>query len=322
VGDFAEFLEIYGLPIIVGKYHSGASDAEKTSLLRAVSALGRDARAIMPEGMQLEIQKVAGGGGSGNPHMEMVAWADGAQSKAILGQVLSAEARATGMGSGVADLHAEVRADIRRSDARQIAGTLTRDLVYPLIALNRPGIDGLRRCPRWVFDDSEADDLALYADALPKLAAGGARIPLDWVHEKLKIPQAEAGQAAFGTPALAPPAAKPPTVGLTAVGLTRSPKHNPTRSPDAAQRNPGAQRGASEQAALTDRLTADATPEMAAWLDTLRAMLDASDSLEQFRDTLLTAYPQIDRAGMVAAMTEAFTAAHLWGMAEVAEGAD
>jgi phage gp29-like protein len=45
-------------------------------------------------------------------------------------------------------------------------------------------------------------------------------------------------------------------------------------------------------------------------------MLDASETLEQFRDTLLTAYPEIDRAGMVAAMAEAFTAAHLWGMAE------
>jgi hypothetical protein len=48
IGDFAEFLETFGLPIIVGKYFAGATDDEKASLLRAVTALGHDARAIMP----------------------------------------------------------------------------------------------------------------------------------------------------------------------------------------------------------------------------------------------------------------------------------
>lgn len=235
IGDFAEFLEIYGLPIIVGKYMPGASAEEKSSLMRAVTALGRDARAIMPDGMQLEIEKItAGGAGDGN-HLAMVAWADGAQSKAILGQVLSAEAKATGMGSGVADLHAEVRGDIRKSDARQIAGTLTRDLIYPLIALNKPGIDGQRRCPRWVFDTGEAEDLKLYAEALPTLAAGGARIPVSWVHEKLRIPQADEKEPVFGatpnvavaTPEVAPAAlaalaarqAEPDTPALQEDGL-------------------------------------------------------------------------------------------------------
>jgi len=222
IGDFAEFLETYGLPIIVGKYMAGASEAEKSTLLRAVSTLGHDARAIMPEGMALEIQQIASSGGSGNKHLDMVAWAEGAQSKAILGQVLSAEAKATGMGSGVADLHAEVRRDILVSDARQLAGTLTRDLVYPLIALNRSGIDGLRRCPRWVFDTGKAEDLKLYATALPLLAAGGARIPVSWVHEKLRIPEADEGEAVFGVPPSpaggdgTPPAALAALAALTA----------------------------------------------------------------------------------------------------------
>lgn len=81
-----------------------------------------------------------------------------------------------------------MRRDIPVSDARQLAGTLTRDLVYPLIALNRPGIDGLRRCPRWVWDTSEAEDLASYADALPKLAGQGMRIPVAWAHRACASP--------------------------------------------------------------------------------------------------------------------------------------
>ncbi len=194
VGDFAEFLETFGLPIIVGKYYTGATDEEKASLMRAVTALGHDARAIMPKDMELEISKVVGSGDS-SPHLAMVAWADRAQSKAILGQTMSAESQASGIGSGNADLHREVRHDILRADARQIAATIMRDLLYPLIALNRGNIDGLRRCPRLVFDTGEAEDIKLFADALPELVGVGMQIPVEWAHNKLRIPQPAEGEA-------------------------------------------------------------------------------------------------------------------------------
>ena len=203
VGDFAEFLETYGLPIILGKYYQGASPAEKTSLMRAVTMLGHDARAIMPKEMELEISKITGSG-DGDAHLRMVDWAERSQSKCILGQTLSAEAQATGMGSGVADLHGEVRHDILKADARRIAATLTRDLLYPLLALNGRGGNVLRRCPRWVFDLGEAEDLKAYAETLPVLAAHGARISVEWVHTKLRIPIAEEGEALFGQPQAEP----------------------------------------------------------------------------------------------------------------------
>jgi len=197
VGDFAEFLETYGLPIILGKYYNGATPAEKSSLMRAVTALGHDARAIMPKEMEMEIAKITSSG-DGDPHLKMVDWAERSQSKAILGQTLSAEARATGMGSGVASLHAEVRHDILKSDAKKLAGTLTRDLIYPLLTLNGKGGDTYRRCPRWVFDLGEADDIKTYAEHLPTLAQNGARIAVSWVHDKLRIPMAEPGEEIFG----------------------------------------------------------------------------------------------------------------------------
>lgn len=40
VGDLAEFLEIYGLPLRLGTYQAGASDEEKATLLRAVMSIG------------------------------------------------------------------------------------------------------------------------------------------------------------------------------------------------------------------------------------------------------------------------------------------
>lgn len=300
IGDFAEFLEIYGLPIIVGKYMPGANEAEKASLMSAVSALGRDARAIMPDGMALEIQKVSADG-AGSHHLDMVDWADRSQSKLLLGQVLSAEAQSTGLGSGVADFQAEVRRDILIADARQLAATLTRDLVYPLLALNRGGVDSMRRCPRFEFDLGEAEDLALFAQALPALAAGGAQIPVSWVHEKLRIPEATAGEALFGAAPAPEPDNAPPVRAAQAALMFK-----PAAEPALEDR-------------LAGRLGETAAPEVGAWLDTVRAMLDDSDSLEAFRDRLYTAWPDLSRDALVEAMSEAFGAAHLWGMSDVVD---
>jgi len=222
IGDFAEFLETYGLPIIVGKYYAGALDEEKTSLMQAVTALGHDARAIMPKDMELEIQKITGGGDS-TPHLAMVDWADRAESKGILGQTLSAESKSTGLGSGNADLHKEVRRDIRASDARQVAATVTRDLLYPALAINRGGIDGLSRTPRLVFDTGEAEDLAAMAEALPKLVGVGFTIPKAWAQEKVRIPMPQEGEDILATPAARepqPPAKKPAALAALSAKAT------------------------------------------------------------------------------------------------------
>ena len=66
---------------------------------------------------------------------------------------------------------------------RQLSKTLTRDLIQPLALFNTT----LTRVPQFVFDDTEPEDMALYADALPKLASV-MDIPAEWARRKLKIP--------------------------------------------------------------------------------------------------------------------------------------
>jgi phage gp29-like protein len=56
----------------------------------------------------------------------------------ILGQTLTSEAEATGLGSGVADLHLATFMDIVRYDTANLAETLTTDLVQPLKEWNFP----------------------------------------------------------------------------------------------------------------------------------------------------------------------------------------
>lgn len=295
LGDFAEYLDIYGLPFIVGKYAQGSGDEEKSSLMRAVTSLGHNARAIMPSEMQIEINKVTASG-DGAPHLSMMAWADAAQSKAILGQVLSAEAKATGLGSGVADMQNEVRKDILRADARQISATITRDIVYPLLALNR-GIDSLKRCAQFILETPDLADFTTLADGLPKLVSVGVNtIPVSWVHKKLGVPvpvDNEPVLAAQTTTAVSP---VKQTAALAAA------------LPDATA-NPVMPWAVN----AANQLATESQPHVDVWLEQISAMLAKADTLEEFTQMLLEAYPQLSGTALTDAMTQAFAAANLTG---------
>ncbi len=62
----------------------------------------------------------------------------------ILGQVLSSEAEATGLGSGVAELHLDTFLQIIRYDARNLEETITDELIEPLKLWNFPAAKGVR----------------------------------------------------------------------------------------------------------------------------------------------------------------------------------
>lgn len=192
VRDLAEFLEIYGLPLRLGTYPSGSSDDEKATLLRAVAQIGHDAAGIIPEGMMIDFKEAAKG--ASDPFEFMVEWCERIQSKVILGGTLTSQADGKTSTNALGNVHNEVRHDLMISDAKQLSGTLTRDLVYPLYALNVGGIDDMRRCPRFIFDLGEAEDLKLYAEALPSLVNTGVTIPVSWVREKLRIPEPEGNE--------------------------------------------------------------------------------------------------------------------------------
>jgi len=320
IGDFAEFLEAYGLPIIVGKYAAGATPAEKASLLRAVTALGHDARAIMPADMILEVQKITGGGGSGGgSHLDMVDWADRAQSKCILGGTLTSQADGKSSTNALGNVHQEVRHDILEADARQVAGTLTRHLVYPLLALNRGGIDSLRRCPRMTFDTGVPEDLVAYADALPKLSPL-FNIPAAWVRDRLHIPEAKDGEEVLGRQQPPPPDAaatgsKPPTTpapNVPAQGAAAM----AAMAANAAASDAGATKSLRvSQAAIDDALDADidwqtiTAPVFKPLLDALSAGMEPETILGSMADW----YPQMNDDQLVELLSRAIFVADCWG---------
>jgi phage gp29-like protein len=67
--------------------------------------------------------------------MELVNWFSGKIKEAILGQSLSSEAQGTGLGSGVANLHADTLSRIIRYHADALADSMTNDFVRVVAAM-------------------------------------------------------------------------------------------------------------------------------------------------------------------------------------------
>lgn len=220
VRDLAEFLEIYGLPLRIGTYPQGSSEDEKNTLMQAVLSVGHDAAGIVPEGMLIDFKEAAKG--ASDPYAFMMDWCERTQSKAILGGTLTSQADGKSSTNALGNVHNEVRHDLMVSDGLQLAGTLTRDLVYPLLALNVGGIEDMRRCPRFVFDLREPEDLGLYADALPKLVNVGFPVPVSWARGKLNIPAPQGNEPVLVRAQPAMPAdavPTPATASLTGIAV-------------------------------------------------------------------------------------------------------
>ncbi|MEN1550729.1 DUF935 family protein, partial [Pseudomonas aeruginosa] len=80
--------------------------------------------------------------------MAMMRWCDDSMSKAILGGTLTSQTSESGGGAyALGQVHNEVRHDLLAADARQLAATLSRDLLWPLLVLNRSGNLDARRAP-------------------------------------------------------------------------------------------------------------------------------------------------------------------------------
>ncbi len=204
VRDLAEFLEIYGLPIRLGKYPGGATETEKATLLRAVMSIGHNAGGIIPQGMSIDFEKAVNTA-SADTFMAMITWCERTQSKAILGGTLTSQADGKSSTNALGNVHNEVRKELTESDARQLARTVTRDLIYPIYALNGRSYQGPQRLPRFEFDFTEAADITALAGALPGLVSAGVRIPLHWVNQELQIPEPKDGEAVLGQSATESP---------------------------------------------------------------------------------------------------------------------
>lgn len=328
VRDLAEFLEIYGLPLRLGKYPVGASDEEKRRLLQAVTQIGHNAAGIIPQSMALEFEAAAAG--TEVPFAAMWDRMDAAESKAILGQTLTASEGQHGT-QALGQVHNEVRLEIREDDARCIAESFTRQVIQPMVALNVAGFDP-RRLPRLVFDTGEPEDLELYASALPKLATAGLKIPVKWTQQKLRIPEPDEGEEVLKGEA-PPPAATPPGAPGTQPGAPPPTKKAAAEAQLTAVRAllagvaaaAGGQADAGPQPDLIDALVAEQAaqwqPLLGPLIEPLLAELDkgiaAGETLDAFAARLPGIVTRLDAQPLHRSLARSAFSARLAGEADL-----
>ncbi|UYC12278.1 DUF935 domain-containing protein [Xanthomonas sp. CFBP 8445] len=307
VADLAEFLEIYGIPLRVGKYPPGASEKEKLTLLRALMQIGHNAAGIIPDGMVLDFPTIADG--DPDAFMAMIDWCERSQSKAILGGTLTSQADGKTSTNALGNVHNEVRKELKDSDAAQLGRTISRDLVYPLAVLNGLVASGdYRRCPRFVLDVAEIKDIGTYATALPALVRLGMRIKRSWVHTELGIPEAEANDQDVLVDAVQPAPVAPAAPGRAAASLH-------LRTAAAAQ--PVVPRDREDQ--LARLLAEEADPIIGEWVDRIRDLVDRAQGLEDVRDGLLQLLPDMDARRFGQVMQHALAIAGAAGMLDALE---
>ncbi|ELR65859.1 Mu-like prophage FluMu protein [Photobacterium marinum] len=297
IRDLAEFLEIYGLPIRLGKYPEGATEREKTTLLRAVMSIGHNAGGIIPKGMDIDFQNAADG--ASDPFMAMVAWCEKSQSKAILGGTLTSQADGKTSTNALGNVHNEVREEIRDFDLKRIAATLTRDLVFPLYALNGKSYRTRHRIPRFEFELTEAEDIERLSKALPGLVNMGMRIPLAWAHEKTQIPMAQDDEVVLGTTKPAD-TLQAELKGLAVLKALANQK-------DVADLQ-------------TERLQQDAGGLLANMIEPVRELVEGAESLTQLREDILSLQGVISTEELGEVMAQAMAAAELAGINDVKDG--
>lgn len=303
VGDLAEFLEIYGIPLRLGKYPSGANEKEKLTLMRALAQIGHNAAGIIPQGMELEFHKAA----EGDPaaFKLMIEWCEKTQSKAILGGTLTSQADGASSTNALGNVHNEVRKELVVSDAKQIAKTLSRDLIYPIALFNGLTADW-SRCPRFKFNTSEPEDMSAFATSVPVLVDLGVKVGRQWAQERLGIPEPEEGEEILMRAAPSQPAEQmqpaEPTVKDAITALTAQVAALNTQQ---------------KPITLTEQLDDRLQPATGKWITQIRNLVDTADSLEQIRDGLEMLLPNMELDDYAALMAEALRVAELAGRDDI-----
>ena len=195
----AAYAERYALGIRVGYYPAG-NDAAKNEMLTVLQNLVNDNSVVLPrigpnESMY-DIDIKDANAGRAQIFMEMVDWCSSKLKEAILGQSLSSEAGGTGMGSGVADLHADTLSRVIRYHADALAESITTDLVR-VVAKMLGASDDEARAIRFNFAP-ERTNTKERLEAVEKFVALGGRVSEREVRDLLGLAEPMDGEPVLG----------------------------------------------------------------------------------------------------------------------------
>lgn len=216
--DMQRFLEMYGLPLRLGKYPAGIDAKQRDQLLRAVRNIGNDGAGVVPANMSIEfIQAMKSG--SVDDFLNAVGYWERKQSMAILGGTLTSQADGKTSTNALGHIHDKVRREIMLHDVGQIDPTMQRQVIAPIALIN--SMFPPDRLPVFGHLTQESVDQQKMVDVLAKAADIGMEIDVEYAHEIMQLPRADKGAKLLvatnkpTAPATTPSPANPAETALT-----------------------------------------------------------------------------------------------------------
>lgn len=291
--DWAIFCEAYGQPLRLGKWGEGASEDDKSKLIEAVSSIGTDFAAVVPASMAIDFIK-ADISGSHELYERRADWLDRQTSKVVLGQTGTTDAIAGG--HAVGRVHDKVRQDIEEADARQLAATLNRDLVRPVVDFEH-GPQPIY--PKILIRRRQEVDGVKFMATVERFVKLGGKVGMSTVRDKIGLPD-----PATDEELLSPPAA-PATV-------TRPDDRSSRSGPEAfAARQPAPKRDAVDLA--VDDMMSDWQPMIEPIIDGLQQKLAGVTSLAEAEQVLRQQLATMNTGELRQALARSLFAARLAG---------
>ncbi|MCM0081789.1 DUF935 domain-containing protein [Geomonas sp. Red32] len=302
VKDWIQFIEIFGMPLRLGRYDLAATPEDQQKLKMAVANIASDAAAILPKNMEIEFVDAMKTAGGERLFASAAEWLDKQVSKAILGQTMTAD---DGSSQSQALVHDEVRNDIRDSDAIQLADTLNRDLVRPWVDLN---FGPQEHYPRIVFVTAEPDDGVKKSERDGNLSKNcGIRFSPAYFEREYGFQQGDI--VSVGLPAQETDAAE----AASGVAVKPAPKG------EAMNRETGDGANRTEQL-LRDKLANVADPSVTSFVELLRRAADEANALEELADTIADAFPEMSTESLAQVIAEELLRSRMAGRIDAENG--
>jgi phage gp29-like protein len=301
--DWAIFIQTYGQPVRVGKFHEGATKEDKATLFRAVANIAGDCAAIIPASMEIEFIEAKNATAGSDLYERRADWLDRQVSKAVVGQTGTTDTKSGGLGDGGNQVHAEVREDIETADCKALSAVINRDLIRPWMDLE---FGPSRRYPRVVIARPKPEDLKQLTDSLRVLVPLGFRVEQSEIRDKFGLSEPAADAEVFRQePTAAAPV--PPTIAQD----KPQPLQMATQSTETPAQHPADQIAA----AMADASTGD----IAAMIDTIETMLGKANDLAEFRTMLASAWSDEPTRKLATILTAGLASAQAAGRSDLVD---
>lgn len=181
-GDWAQWIELFGMPQRVGKYNIHDPES-RAALEEALERAGSAPWLTVPEGTAIENVETSTGNGAAYDDFRKACNEE--LTVAILGQTLTTTQGDSGA-RALGEVHQEIEAGKHRSDLRYVQRILNQHILPRLEARGYPVARG-----KFIFPDAveqlEVADVIALSDIMD--------IPKSYLHERYAIPMAADGEA-------------------------------------------------------------------------------------------------------------------------------